>query len=360
MKVIILVCLLVVSSPAFAACGPDTAPAYAQAYGLTCETFHDGPFSTTTIDVSNTATFANPVGSCSSGACNWYTDPNFPNLIAGAGCPGGPFPCPVTTPAQYSISGSTGDITLQRTSAYTAGRVDLATCKGNGMSAGQHIGYTFQAPFYIEALFTAIGAGLDSATAEATMWLLPVNYLVNGVGAGSDGVEIDMIEGNGPTKTQHDFTVDNSGNQIEWFQVYSAVPPVNHSSGLVVVLQNQNPNNTNYTTGLSLIYDNGSLVASNAITFGTASVAQYNGGNYGLNGSNPPGHGPPDSRVGALASHQTNQYCILMGSGFNIPLGVRYVRVWQLPPNPPIGLGRRVFGDNQAPDDMPRFADKGK
>lgn len=325
--------LLLLSSSAWAACGPDSAPATVQAYGITCETFHDGPFTLGTIDINNTATFGNPVGSCASGSCNWYTDPNMPNLINGAGCPGGGS-CPATTSAQYSISG--GALTLSRTSAYTAGRVDLATCKGAGMSAGQYIGQVFSPPFYVEFTPTTITTGFDSATAEAAIWLLPIGYLVDGVNTPENGIEIDVVEGGaGLTKSFHDFTVAAGPAQTEWFQNVTA-PVVGHTTGFLVLPQTRNPNNDGYTTGLTLNLDNGSVVSGEAITFGSTTTATFNGGAYGT-ASIPPGS-VPDTRTGALAlSANSSKFCILLGSGFGKPLTLTNVRVWQLPP---AGAGR--------------------
>lgn len=290
-------------------------PYPAQAWGYSNLTFYENWASTGTIDLSNTM----------ASGFNWYINNAFPNAVVGSTNFGNILTAAATQSGDLSVSSNQMAISTDRSNIAES----LNTCVWNGSAL---IGTTFTGGFYIDVpMKFDPTAGQTGFNAWPIFWFAPKEFL-NGSITNTNFAEIDGFEGiptssgGGTTAcatdcddrmSDHDWNSNGTDNLYNptissallssfgtW--TYNAV----HHIGLLWV-----PTTRNSGTGIISRYVDGVQVSS--LTYSSST-----GTNPALSPSNP---------NGALFEMESENFCLLLGTGHDQTTTFGPIQVWQHP-----------------------------
>jgi hypothetical protein len=283
---------------AFAACGPDAAPAIASAYGLTCEVFNDPMTSAATFDVNNTL----------APGFNWYLRQDWPNARDNASSG-----IPPTTGVDYTIDGS--GTTMHPVAGFHEKSI-FSTCAASSATAAGYVGTVFQGSFYADITYNyTIGDNTYHL-----LWMIPTEYLTGGQATPGTIDELDILES----------TPFNSRWIHEWsYTAGVATGTGSYEAGL--------GGSTNGTLVIAPALNDGTYgllkratndVVYSTLQFGPTVVPIDNGSSTAL-------------PVGMFKYLNTNHFCLMLASAIGAPFTVSSVKIWMAPPGNGGGGGRR-------------------
>lgn len=282
------------------ACGPDTAPAIAAAYGLTCEVFDPNMGDSSTYDLTNSGV----------AGFTWYIN-RYWLYAATWGEIAGPNP---TSSSDFTINSSTN--TLEMNTTVTNNQYPgmmFSTCTPANNTTG-YIGRTFSGSAYMRVTYTPqvgeTGSGMDAA-----VWREPLEALVpfwNVPDSTTRWVEIDDFETEyGRTEYDISQTGPAPGTQ-NWLYQYQI--PLNESgtNGTLIVAPQLNG-------GTGLVERANNDVAFDTLQYSPTMVPVANGT-------------PLSYPAGTYTPISTNHYCVMITDGTPQVFNVEKIQIWQAPP----------------------------
>jgi hypothetical protein len=287
-------------------CGPHAAPTAAAAAGLNCETFWDGPFAATTIDVNDTGNV---------GPYKWYTHNAFPQWPGGSGTINSPN-CATciwnmsvalpTPPGDYSFSSGNIVISPVNSGNYGGMPIMLSTIRSQPASPTGYVGQTFKYPLYVE--FVVPSAGITGGNEpDAIIWMIPTSFLMAGVGNSYHFPEIDICEFAYGCSFIHDWAGAGAGTASTDNQ--SGLPTASYSGS---------------STRLGFLFQPGSQkYYQNDVLQGTMTWSAGGGVSPAATPNNP---------AGTFQAGDSMNFGLFMGAGRAADgksLTVQQIRVWQ-------------------------------
>jgi hypothetical protein len=289
--------LLCASAAQAQTCGPDPVPAPASQQGFNCEVFWDGFASLATVDVNDTLA------------------PGFKWYVKGSGFvePSSAF---VQTAGGLQITPTNNDP--------VTGLYQLGSCASTG--GGNHVGTTVTGSMYVDIKLTTWGSQLGGNNWWPAAWMLGGEqlYAIRVPTTGIiDSPEIDLREwaNAGDARHYHFWHIIGSGGAPDGSQA---------DIGNYVYVSSTPAFVSGYIYGASLL--------DPTLNRGTGAVTGY------LNDFIETNSTPVTWSPGATIQNTTlKPMCILFGSGYNQPIVIRSVQVWQTAPAgvTPLGGGAR-------------------
>lgn len=293
LKLAAILCLL--CAPAWAVCGSDTVPAPAAAHGFTVQVFCDDFTSLATVDVNNTA----------APGFKWYVQSGYGGFT------------PVTAFSQQA-----GGLQIIPTVNMLngAGLYNMTSCAGVG-SSGSYVGTALVGGMYIDITLTTWGPTLGGNLNHPSAWTLGLWQLVGlppGASSDNPSPELDLREWSG-----------TEGRYVHYWSL---------SSGL------------DLAPGGLVPYVNSTAAFVSGVTYGALILKPWQNGGTGtvigyLNDVVEPTSVPLTWHVGDTlwVNFSEAPMCILFSSGYNQPIVIRKVAVWQAPVVPPAPGSGRLF-----------------
>ena len=282
-----------------AACGPDTAPSQAAAWGYTCEVFFDNftTSGTSNIDINDTL---NP-------RFKWFVHNKWPGLFAG-------FPdwanSDTTPVGDITVDPGGHGIKITPSLNNTTTHFQMMSCATNNGMSYQWIGTALTGGFYFEVGFYSISPpGQQAGQLHwASAWMLPTKEDMANP-AYIRHSEIDLFEANSNTRFVHSLDPVTGDTPRRYGGFISQTTP--HSYGVLIV-----PAAANGGTGFLRGFVDGAVDPFNTDATWT----------------------PSDKLFSFI---ETDHHCFLMTSGYRQSMILQYVRVFA---QPPPGSGRRDRG----------------
>jgi hypothetical protein len=294
-------------------CGPDSAPAPAAQWGMTCEVMDVNFSSASGIDPANGNKAIDADNTLQPGF-DLYINNSFPSII-NPGTWGNMEPTP---PDAWSVSNNA--LTIAPTSAdssIVAGDTlyEFSTCGYDaGGGPGDVVGTSFTNGFYVDVSVGA--AAYSSGPLTPSAWMAPTEFTAQFTGTSqAEWNELDSYEADNGRHI-HDWNRLFQGSQETEMIGTFEQPGANTTYGMLVVPASLHGGGT----GLIAPYTNDTYDASDIPAPGTlvsaTAAPNPNGGNGG---------------VGTFATAATQHECLNLTAGFDDPMTVTAIRVWQRP-----------------------------
>lgn len=300
--VILAAAVLLLPLRCWACTNPDSIPAPAAFWGLTCETFVDNFASLADVDVNNTG----------SPTYTWFTNNAWPATTDPVWADAVPTPA-----GDFAISG--GGLTITPTSdVYPVG--NLSTCRYTSATPG-YVGRTFTGAMYVDESVSWAGPGTGT-NSWPDGWMAPTEWLAGGVGVTWDENDIFENQPGGGDRVTHEWNVTGGtvNRQNSGGAAVTLASPATYGTLII-------PPALNGGTGLGQMYTNDAQQTAFNITFSAGAPATFNGSSGNV--SCETGTCNPN---GTFVPMSQQHFCLMLSAG---PGGgattFTKIQVWQAP-----------------------------